>query len=151
MYAQSTQELWIEIQERFRQSNVPLIYQLERDLSQISQGNLTIATYFGKLKRYWDELNGLNPIPTRTCGKLKECACKITKKLIELDNRSKLMQFRMKLNGNFDNVRSQVLALDPLPTWNKAYYIVQQIEKQKQVTTHEIESSVFFANDKFFK
>ncbi|GKA19576.1 retrovirus-related pol polyprotein from transposon TNT 1-94 [Tanacetum coccineum] len=29
--------------------------------------------------------------------------------------------------------RSQILAMDPLPTVNKAYYIVQQIEKQKQV------------------
>ncbi|GKE68680.1 hypothetical protein Tco_1526752 [Tanacetum coccineum] len=52
----------------------------------------------------------------------------------------------MKLNNEYESVRSQILAMDPLPTVNKAYYIVQQIEKQKQVTNHTFEPTAFFAN-----
>ncbi|GJR79043.1 retrovirus-related pol polyprotein from transposon TNT 1-94 [Tanacetum coccineum] len=43
-------------------------------------------------------------------------------------------------------IRSQILAMDPLPIVNKAYYIVQQIEKHKQVTNHSFEPTAFFAN-----
>nr|GEV37500.1 retrovirus-related Pol polyprotein from transposon TNT 1-94 [Tanacetum cinerariifolium] len=39
LYTQSAQELWKEITERYGQSNRPLIYQFERDLIHISQGN----------------------------------------------------------------------------------------------------------------
>nr|GEU61051.1 hypothetical protein [Tanacetum cinerariifolium] len=42
--------------------------------------------------------------------------------------------------------RNQILAMDPLPNVNKAYYIVQQIEKQKQVTNHVADPMAFFAN-----
>ncbi|GKB05824.1 retrovirus-related pol polyprotein from transposon TNT 1-94 [Tanacetum coccineum] len=62
------------------------------------------------------------------------------------NSNSKLIQFLMKLNDEYESVRSQILAMDPLPTVNKAYYIVQQIEKQKQVTNHSFEPIAFFAN-----
>nr|GFC51990.1 hypothetical protein CTI12_AA401880 [Tanacetum cinerariifolium] len=42
---------YMEIAERYGQSNGLLIYQLERELSKITQGNLTIASYFNKLKK----------------------------------------------------------------------------------------------------
>ncbi|GJX48961.1 hypothetical protein Tco_0275806 [Tanacetum coccineum] len=61
------------------------------------------------------------------------------------ESNSKLIQFLMKLSGGYEFVRSQILAMDPLPSVNKAYYIVQQIEKQKQVTNHTFEPSAFFA------
>ncbi|PWA78615.1 hypothetical protein CTI12_AA198650 [Artemisia annua] len=63
LYAHSAFELWKEVTERYGQSNGPLIYQLERELSKITQGNLTIAAFFNKLKRCWDELQNLNGLP----------------------------------------------------------------------------------------
>nr|GEU60105.1 hypothetical protein [Tanacetum cinerariifolium] len=49
-------------------------------------------------------------------------------------------------HSNPAGIWSQILSLDPLPTTNKAYYIIQQIKKQKQVTSHVFEPTVFFAN-----
>ncbi|GJV28575.1 retrovirus-related pol polyprotein from transposon TNT 1-94 [Tanacetum coccineum] len=135
-----------EISERYGQSNGPLVYQLERELSKISQGNLTIASYFNKLKKCWDELQNINGLPTCDCGKIRECTCDVLEKFLLRDSNSKLIQFLMKLNNEYESVRSQILAMDPLPTVNKAYYIVQQIEKQKQVTNHTFEPTAFFAN-----
>nr|GEU42808.1 hypothetical protein [Tanacetum cinerariifolium] len=40
--AQSASELWKEIAERYGQSNGPLVYQLERELSKITQGGLEL-------------------------------------------------------------------------------------------------------------
>ncbi|XP_071699597.1 uncharacterized protein [Rutidosis leptorrhynchoides] len=52
LYAQSAQELWKELNERYGQSNGPLIYQIERELSKVNQGGLTVAAYYNKLKRF---------------------------------------------------------------------------------------------------
>ena len=123
-----------------------MIYQLERELSQITQGNLTISAYFNKLKKCWDELQNLNGLPTCNCGKMLECTCAVIEKVVERDSNYKLIQFLMKLSNGYENVRSQILVMDPLPTVNKAYYIVQQIEKQKQVTSHVFEPTAYFAS-----
>ncbi|GKE76432.1 hypothetical protein Tco_1542552 [Tanacetum coccineum] len=146
LYAQSACELWKEIAEGYGQSNGPLIYQLERELSQINQGNLTIASFFNKLKRCWDELQNYNGLPTCNCDKMRECTCSVIEKFIERDSNSKLIQFLMKLSDGYESVRSQILAMDPLPSVNKAYYIVQQTEKKKQVTNHAFEPTAFFAS-----
>ncbi|PWA57357.1 hypothetical protein CTI12_AA409170 [Artemisia annua] len=50
LYAQSARDLWKELEERYGQSNGPLIYHVERELSKVSQGNSTVAAYFNKLK-----------------------------------------------------------------------------------------------------
>ncbi|PWA58139.1 hypothetical protein CTI12_AA401880 [Artemisia annua] len=75
LYAHSACELWKEIAERYGQSNGPLVYQLERELSKINQGSLTVASYFNKLKKCWDELSNINGLPTCDCGKMRECTC----------------------------------------------------------------------------
>ncbi|PWA67447.1 hypothetical protein CTI12_AA317690 [Artemisia annua] len=125
-------ELWKEIAERNGQSNDALIYQLERELSKITQGNLSIAAFFNKLKRCWDELQNLNGLPVCNCGKMLECTCAMYEKFLERDSHLKLIQFLMKLNDEYESVRSQFLSMDPLPNVNKAYYTVQQIEKQNR-------------------
>ncbi|GJX94425.1 retrovirus-related pol polyprotein from transposon TNT 1-94 [Tanacetum coccineum] len=86
LYAQSAYELWKEIAERYGQSNGPLIYQLKRELSKITQGNLSIAAFFNKLKRCWDELQNLNGLPVSNCGKMQECTCAIYDKFLERDS-----------------------------------------------------------------
>nr|XP_043633116.1 uncharacterized protein LOC122604294 [Erigeron canadensis] len=138
MYTESAKDFWKVLNERYGQSNGPLIFQLERELSKVSQGNLSVASYFNKLKRCWDKLSNLNGIPSCTCGKMAECTCDLIKKFLAMDSRSKLMQFLMKLNDDYESVRSQILSTYPLPSVNKAYYIVQQVEKQRQVLSLSI-------------
>ena len=40
----------------------------------------------------------------------------------------------MGLNSSYDQTRGQILSMDPLPIVNHAYYILQQLEKQRQIT-----------------
>ncbi|CAA2968605.1 Hypothetical predicted protein [Olea europaea subsp. europaea] len=46
---------------------------------------------------------------------------------------NKLMQFLMGLNESYDNLKNQILSMDPWPTVNRAYSMMMQVEKQRQV------------------
>ena len=77
---------------------------------------------------------------------MNQCTCSTSEKFLEREIHLKLIQFLMKLNDEIESVRSQILAMDSLPNVNKAYYIVQQIEKQKQAIHPVFDPSTFFAN-----
>jgi len=124
LYVNSAKELWDELSERFRESNGPLLYQLEKDIADLYQGGDSVAVYYTKLKKLWDELADLFEVPVCASG----ANCSAIKRTFEIDQRRKLMQFLMHLNDDYDSVRGQILLLVPLPTVNKAYAMVQREE-----------------------
>ena len=80
------------------------------------------------MKKSWDELQDLDGLPQCTCGVMANCKCSLGWKLKEKDARKKLIQFMMGLNPNHSVLRNQILAMEPLPTLNGAYYLIQQAE-----------------------
>lgn len=67
--------------------------------------------------------------------------------VLEYDSQNKLMQFIIRLNMVYDSVRNHILSMDPFPSVNQVYYLVQQIEKQKQSNANffrNFEMSTFF-------
>lgn len=52
----------------------------------------------------------------------------------------------MSHNEDFENVMGQIMIMNPLPLVNKAYNLVRLVEKQKQITCHTVEPTVFFSN-----
>ncbi|KAK4383884.1 hypothetical protein Sango_2739700 [Sesamum angolense] len=98
LYAKSARELWVELEERFARCNGPLLYQLQSEITSITQGDLSVVEYFTKLKILWDELVQLTPLPDFTCGTAKA--------ITELTNQNHLMQFLMGLNDMYDHVKS---------------------------------------------
>jgi len=136
LYVNSSKELWDELVERFGESNGPLLYQLEKEISELFQGNDSVAVYYTKLKKLWDEKSDLLDVPNCTCPE----TCPSIKKSAALDQRQKLMQFLMHLNDEYDAIRGQILLSEPLPTVNKAYSMIQRIERQRYVTNNAIPS-----------
>lgn len=86
---------------------------------------MTVEKYYTKLKKLWDELACLMPVPA--------CTCSASKEVSDLTGFNRLMQFLMGLNDTFDHIRNQILVMDPLPSINKAYSIVLRVEKQREV------------------
>ncbi|KAF6155340.1 hypothetical protein GIB67_019866 [Kingdonia uniflora] len=127
IYASTAQEIWTEFQDRYKQSNGPRIYQLRCKIALYSQDNLSIIGYFTKLKSLWDELSSLVVIPT--------CSCGIAKAIQTYQQQFYLTKFLMGLHESYSAFRGQVLAMEPLPTVNKAYSFVLQEEKQYSLTT----------------
>ena len=68
IYAKSARQMWVELEERFGQVNGAKLYQVQKEMSNVSQGRNDIATYFTKVKSLWDELDYLDEIPLCTCN-----------------------------------------------------------------------------------
>ncbi|KAL2248212.1 UNVERIFIED_CONTAM: hypothetical protein Sindi_2673500 [Sesamum indicum] len=68
LYTTSARNLWLDLEARFGESNGPLLYQLQREVSSVSQGNKNLAAYYTKLRRLWDEQATLDPLPICSCG-----------------------------------------------------------------------------------
>ncbi|KAL5796664.1 hypothetical protein ACOSQ2_001484 [Xanthoceras sorbifolium] len=125
LYASTAKELWCELEERYEESNGLLLYQIQREISSITQGSMSVTQYYNKLKRLWDELTCLMPIP--------ECVCGSAKAVTDITSFNRLMQFLMGLCDIYEHTRSQILLMDPLPSVNRAYSMITRVEKQKEV------------------
>lgn len=125
---------WRELIERFGVAHQPLVYQLNRGLTLLGQENNPVSIYFSKLKMIWDELQELEEFPKCACAASKSCTSNLIKKIQDMDSRNKLFRFLMGLNSSYGDVRDQILAMDPLPSVSRAYYIIQQTEKQRKIT-----------------
>ncbi|KAL0385500.1 UNVERIFIED_CONTAM: hypothetical protein Sradi_2944300 [Sesamum radiatum] len=106
MYVASSRELWLELQGRYGRSNGPMVYQIQREISLVSQRDLSLTAYVTKVKKLWNELACLAPTPKCTCGR---CTCGINKAITDRNESSQLIQFLMGLHDSFDSERSQIL------------------------------------------
>ncbi|KAL0384763.1 UNVERIFIED_CONTAM: Retrovirus-related Pol polyprotein from transposon RE1 [Sesamum radiatum] len=61
LYTKSSRQLWLDLEERYGESNGPLVYQLQRAIASIRQGTHTVIEYFNNLTSLWDELDCLKP------------------------------------------------------------------------------------------
>ncbi|KAL2248386.1 uncharacterized protein LOC105162765 [Sesamum indicum] len=130
MYLSSSLELWLEIEMRYGQSSGPMIYQIQREISSISQGDMTLTSYLTKIKKLWNELFCLAPSPKCTCG---GCVCGINKAIGEMYSPIQLMQFLMGLHESFNKEKSQLLMMDPLPDLEKEFSMIFVVEQQRNV------------------
>ncbi|KAL6311049.1 hypothetical protein AAG906_011936 [Vitis piasezkii] len=80
--------------------NAPRIFQIERDIACLTQDQMTVAAYYTRLKKLWDELGSYNDTV---------CSCGADHK------RRRLMQFLMGLNESYNAIRGQILLMNPLP------------------------------------
>ncbi|XP_021843649.2 uncharacterized protein [Spinacia oleracea] len=130
----SSEILWTEVEESYGQSNGPQIYQLKKELDGLRQQNLTVLLYYNKMKKLWDKLKELRSFPECNCGALNSCTCNFLKRLSDFESEEKVMQLLLGLNSGFDNTITNVLSTDPIPTVNRTFSILQQVEKQKEIS-----------------
>ncbi|KAK9740126.1 hypothetical protein RND81_03G013500 [Saponaria officinalis] len=136
-YAKTSKELWIELLDRYGQPNALELYQLKKDLTHVSQDNAPLIEYYSRLKRHWEDIDSIDPIPTCSCGALDLCSCQLLKKLLDRETHSKLIQLMMGLNSGYDFVISSVLTMEPLPPINKALGLLQKIERFEEKPVKE--------------
>ena len=60
-------KVWKDLQNRFSQIHAPKIFQIERDIACLTQDQMTVATYYTRLKKLWDELGSYSNAIC-TCG-----------------------------------------------------------------------------------
>lgn len=144
-YVDNARELWDELEDRYDQTNGAKLYQLQREINDLSQGNLDITGYYTKIRKLWEELNTLDT--NSQCSCLCICGGKSKMHKAELDRR--LIQFLMGLNEVYTIVRGSILMMNPLPTMAQTFSILVQEEKQREVKPHSkfnLDSASFHVN-----
>ena len=94
LHFETARDLWVDLEERFSQSNKARLFQVQKDVSCLSQGDMDIASYYTKAKQLCDESNAVSEIPKCTC---KKCECEVNGKLHSYTEERKLIQFPMGL------------------------------------------------------
>ncbi|XP_061364355.1 uncharacterized protein LOC133307808 [Gastrolobium bilobum] len=123
-------DVWNDLRERFSQSDIFKISDLQDEIYRMHQGDSSISDYYTRLKILWDELEALQPTPTCKC--IKPC-CSIALKVRSIRERDYSIRFLKGLNERFSHVRSQVMLMDPLPSINRVFSMVIQQERQLQL------------------
>ncbi|XP_019256284.1 PREDICTED: uncharacterized protein LOC109234671 [Nicotiana attenuata] len=130
IHAKTAHQVWQDLKDQFSQKNAPVVYQIQKSLASLSQGNMIVSSFFTKLKGLWDELDAFRALPA--CNQMK-----VHNDQIEED---RLMQFLMGLNDVYNVVRSNILMMSPLPNVRQANSLVIQEETQRQMTLESTES-----------
>ncbi|KAI9194995.1 hypothetical protein LWI28_010706 [Acer negundo] len=128
IYAESAHEIWVDLRDRFQQKNGPRIFQLRRELMNLTQDQSSVSIYFTKLKTIWEELSNYKPVCS--CGK---CTCGGVKEMSDHYQMEYIMSFLMGLNDSYSQVRGQLLLMDPFPPINRVFALISQEEHQRKV------------------
>ncbi|KAK9726203.1 hypothetical protein RND81_05G197700 [Saponaria officinalis] len=81
--------------------------------------------YYGRLTSLWDELMEHDPIPPCSC---KSCPCDWVSIFEKRRDKDRVRDFLMGLDDRFDNARSQIIGITPLPHLDIVYNRLLQEE-----------------------
>ena len=71
-HCKTARDMWLELQERFSQTNMVQLFHIENAIHECEQGTSSVTTFFTKLKSLWDEKDVLCEIPPCSCDTAKE-------------------------------------------------------------------------------
>lgn len=125
-YVDNTQELWTELKDRYDQTNRARLYQIQKEISDLSQGVLDITTYYIRMKKLWEELSNLSTKNQCKCV----CTCEAKDNMHKVKHDRRLIQFCMGLNEVYTVIRGNILMMNPLRSMVQTFAL--QIQEKKQ-------------------
>ncbi|XP_049348626.1 uncharacterized protein LOC125831021 [Solanum verrucosum] len=128
-YVNNAKELWEELEDRYDQTNGCKLYQLQKEINDLVQGNLDVTGYYTKMKKLWEEMNTLDINSQCTCV----CICGGKTKMHKAEQDRRLIHFLMGLNEMYTAVRGNILMMSDLPTMAQAFAILSQEERQREM------------------
>lgn len=137
VYMKSARAIWLDLETRYSQTNVPKLFNLRTEISHLTQGNLSISAYFTKFRSVHDELECIVSKPRCTCN---SCTCSVNVKLDAQDQDVQLSQFLMGLNEQYTAIRGQILLMKPLPSISQCYSLLLQEENQRSMSGSAVSS-----------
>ena len=103
----TTKDLWEYLKKVYNQDNTARRFQLEYDIANYSQGNLSIQYYFFGFQSFWAEFVDIvyAKVPTESLSVVQE-----------VHEQSKRDQFFMKLRPKFEAIHSNMMNRAPSPS-----------------------------------
>ncbi|XP_015168768.1 uncharacterized protein [Solanum tuberosum] len=118
-YVNNSAELWKELEDRYDQTNGAKLYQIQKEINNLTQGILDITVYYTRMKKLWEELNTLSVKNHCSCV----CVCGAKDGMHKAEQDRRLIQFLMGLNEVYTVVRGNILMMNPLPSMGQALTI----------------------------
>ena len=100
MYINTVKDLWIDLKDRLSQGNTPRLFELQKEISRLSQGSLSVSSYFAKFKTLWDEFVNYQPFTVCTCA----CICGSKSSQLDAQHKEHVFRFLMGLNDSYGNI-----------------------------------------------
>lgn len=129
---------WDVLKKRFDIGNGPRKQQIKTALAECRQLKMmAVAEYFGMLQPLWDELATYNPLPTCKYGK---CTFGLGEQFQARVDEDRFHDFLYGINDElYSNMRSNLLAQDPLPSLDRAYQAFLQEERLRSSSRSKAE------------
>ena len=127
-YVSNSAELWKELEDRYDQTNGAKLYQIQKEINDLTQGVLDITVYYTRMKKLWEELNTLNVKNHCSCV----CVCGAKDSIFKAEQDRRLIHFLMGLNEVYTVIRGNILMMNPLPSMGQAFSLLIQEEKQRE-------------------
>ena len=131
-YVSDAVELWKELEDRYDQTNGAKLFQIQRDINDLSQVVLDITVYYTRMKKLWEELSNLSIKNQCSCA----CSCRGKEIMHKAEQDRRLIQFLMGLNEVYTVIRGSILMMNPLPSMAQAFALLVQEEKQREFKPH---------------
>ena len=105
-------DMWEYLKKVYNQDNTARCFQLEYDIVNYSQGNLSIQDYFSKFQSLWAEFVDIvyAKVPAESLSVVQE-----------VHEQSKRDQFLMKLRSEFEAICSNLMNHAPSPSLNVCF------------------------------
>lgn len=113
-------DMWSELYETYHKSDGSVIFNIHQKINSLTQNSLSVSDYYNKLDALWKEFDGLTNLP--------ECVCEAAARYNDHSKLIKLMQFLNGLEGSFNQVKSHILLMEPLPNVRTAFSIISREE-----------------------
>nr|XP_016511380.1 PREDICTED: uncharacterized protein LOC107828556 [Nicotiana tabacum] len=127
-YANDAIELWIELKDYYEQTNAARLYQIQKEINDLTQGALDITNYYTKMKKLWEELSNMSMKAQCNC----QYNCGAKEKLYKAEQDRHLIQFLMGINEMYTVVRGSILMIH-LPSLAQAFSLLIYDEKQREM------------------
>ena len=131
MYYNTARDVWINLEDRFGQSSSTQLYHIQEDLASLTQSGSNIAEYYTKAKALWDELDNVDPLFICSCN---GCKCDTAKRNFKQQEDRRIINFLMKLDEHYSQIRTNILMMDELPNPSQIYRLLMQEQRHKEIS-----------------
>ena len=102
----TSREMWEYLKKIYNQSNTARRFQLELELGQLSQGSMSIQEFYSSFENLWADYTDTVYASVPPKGLIA---------IQSVHETSKRDQFLMKLRGEFEAIRSNLMNKEPVP------------------------------------
>lgn len=124
---EDSKTIWANIREMYGRLDPAKLFTITQAISDLKQGNSSVAACFNRLSALWNELEAAEERLEGPDSTLQQYRA--------IKEREKVTRFLLILNDTYSPFRSQILAMDPMPSLGRIYQLAVQEESQRQAAS----------------